>query len=219
MSLISDDLSALLRAGTADFWAALESDASLRACLDSYLQHSRFAQLHVKLHIISGYTEQACPLTHASVFARCLPISPSERWMVWCCGGTPPLCSQGLRYMPTAILIFMQAPLRKPTAEQRGLRCAAAPAPPRSPRAAAHVRCIFRAHLHICCQRSVAAWRWLRPFCLCWTATRHVIMLLNLRELDLADAPPYSAVAASTESGCYDLTRCSCRCLQCPDSD
>ncbi len=52
VSLISDDLAALLRAGTPDFWAALETDASLRACLDSYLQHCRFAVPHVKLFII-----------------------------------------------------------------------------------------------------------------------------------------------------------------------
>ena len=41
MALISDDLAALLRAGTAEFWSALERDASLRVCLDSYLQHCR----------------------------------------------------------------------------------------------------------------------------------------------------------------------------------
>jgi hypothetical protein len=43
VALISDDLAALLRAGTQDFWAALERDASLRTCLDSYLQHCRHA--------------------------------------------------------------------------------------------------------------------------------------------------------------------------------
>lgn len=41
VALISEDLAALLRAPTEQFWGTLERDASLQACLDSYLQHCR----------------------------------------------------------------------------------------------------------------------------------------------------------------------------------
>lgn len=41
--LIGQDLQSLLSASDGDFWAAAVGNASLAACLDSYLQNSRLA--------------------------------------------------------------------------------------------------------------------------------------------------------------------------------
>jgi hypothetical protein len=43
VQFLARDLQALLAAPDADFWAAVTGNASLAACLDSYLQNSRWA--------------------------------------------------------------------------------------------------------------------------------------------------------------------------------
>lgn len=45
MQYLARDLQALLAAPDAGFWAAATSNASLAACLDGYLQNSRWAGL------------------------------------------------------------------------------------------------------------------------------------------------------------------------------
>ncbi len=41
VQLIGQDLAELLAAPDADFWGSVRDDASLQACLDSYLQNAR----------------------------------------------------------------------------------------------------------------------------------------------------------------------------------